>query len=482
MSADLSLEDKLNAETAPGGVRRVNNRPLIIFAFMVALFVGCIAMVAFSRDQTQKEQEAAAQDPEKRSVGDSQRFAAAAMRGVTAGIIPAYEQPAPVIAPEPAPEVSPEPAAAAPNAPSNVSVPVVRPSSLDHPPMPPSAAINPDMERLNQGRLSAFEEAVKAQTGVARAQAGAAAGGVPRQAGNTAVRQDLARVQMERERIAAIQARDPAAAFAQRMAQLRSNSGAAAMGAAPSATDGSDADMAARAARNVSGQNDLSQFDARAGSDDRYALNAKLTAPRSAFTVTAGASVLPAVLVTGINSELPGTVRGQVSQNVYDTATGRHLLIPQGTQLAGEYSNQVLFGQKGVLVAWQRLIFPDGRTMDIGAMPGTDAAGYAGFRDLVDNHYLRIYSSALLMSGIVAGVAMSQDRGQQTATGQQRASDALSESLGQQLGEVTSQQISKNLNIAPTLEIRPGYRFNVVVTKDLTFSRAYKPFDYSREK
>jgi type IV secretion system protein VirB10 len=143
----------------------------------------------------------------------------------------------------------------------------------------------------------------------------------------------------------------------------------------------------------------------------------------------------------------------------------------------GSYSSDVAFGQARVLIAWQRIIFPDGKAMDIGSMPGADSAGYSGFTDKVNNHYFRLFSSAFLMSGVTAGISMSQP---QTINGNSRptASSAMSEALGQQLGQVTAQLIAKNMNIAPTLEIRPGYRFNVMVTKDLTFSKPYQAFDY----
>ena len=171
----------------------------------------------------------------------------------------------------------------------------------------------------------------------------------------------------------------------------------------------------------------------------------------------------------------------QVAQHVYDTPTGRHLLIPQGSRLVGTYSSDVAYGQARVLVAWQRIVFPDGKAMDIGAMPGADSAGYAGFNDRVNNHYVRTFASAFLMSMVTAGITLSQDNRNNAGDGNdntQRASDALSEALGQQLGQVTAQMIAKNLNIAPTLDIRPGYRFNVTVTKDMTFSKPYQAFDY----
>lgn len=184
--------------------------------------------------------------------------------------------------------------------------------------------------------------------------------------------------------------------------------------------------------------------------------------------------VIPAVLITGINSELRGSVQAQVSQNVYDTATGQHLLIPQGSRLIGEYSNAILYGQNRVLVAWQRIIFPDSTTLDLGAMIGADQAGYSGFEDKVNHHYLRTFSSAIFMSGIIAAVNLSQDNNNSNSD-RQRASDAMSEALGNQLGQVTAQMINKNLNISPTVEIRPGFRFNVIVTKDIRFNAPYTP-------
>jgi type IV secretion system protein VirB10 len=129
------------------------------------------------------------------------------------------------------------------------------------------------------------------------------------------------------------------------------------------------------------------------------------------------------------------------------------------------------------LIAWQRIVFPDGKAMDIGSMPGADSAGYSGLNDQVNNHYFRLFASAFLMSGVTAGISLSQPQ-QANGAATQTASSAMSEALGQQLGQVTAQLIAKNMNIAPTLEIRPGYRFNVITTKDLTFSKPYQAFDY----
>ena len=120
--------------------------------------------------------------------------------------------------------------------------------------------------------------------------------------------------------------------------------------------------------------------------------------------------VIPAVLLSGVNSEVPGTIIGQVAQDVFDNATGTELLIPQGARLIGSYAANVRYGQSRLFVAWQRIVYPDGRALDIGAEPGTDSAGYAGFKDRVDSHWVQIFGSAVMMSAISAGVAYSQDR------------------------------------------------------------------------
>ena len=214
----------------------------------------------------------------------------------------------------------------------------------------------------------------------------------------------------------------------------------------------------------------------RAPNAKQWELASQPQAPKP-YEVSTG-FVIPATMITGINSDLPGSIQAQVSRNVYDTATGKYLLIPQGTKLIGYYNNNIAFGQSRVLVAWNRLIFPDGRKLDIGEMHGATGAGYSGFEDKVNNHYFRLFGSAFLMSAITAGVTWSQDRNDSNNNSSTSASEALSEALGQQLGQVTAQLIAKHLNVAPTIEIRPGFRFNIVVTKDITFKRPYKNFDY----
>lgn len=217
-------------------------------------------------------------------------------------------------------------------------------------------------------------------------------------------------------------------------------------------------------------------YDRFAGDPGRWALGNELENPGSLFELRAG-SIIPAVLNSFINSDLPGPVRATVSIDVRDTATGDHVLIPQGSRLVGAYTSGVAFGQDGLLVAWQRIIFPDGRAIDLGAMPGADGSGQIGLRDMVDHHYLRIFGSALLLSGITGGIAVSQDA---MADDNNRVTlgGTMAQSLGNQLARLSEANIRKNMEHAPTVKVRPGKVLSVEVIKDLTFDRPYRPFDY----
>ena len=202
-----------------------------------------------------------------------------------------------------------------------------------------------------------------------------------------------------------------------------------------------------------------------------WQLTNTLEAPK-ALTVNTG-FVIPATLITGVNSDLPGHLIGQVSQNVYDTATGQHLLIPQGTKLFGIYNSGIMFGQERVMVAWNRLVYPDGRTLDLGQMAGSDMSGYSGFTDQVNNHYWKLFKSAFLLSMVTASVTYTDNKyvNDKDTTS---ASSAMAEALGNELGSVTTELIRKHMNVAPTIEIRSGYRFNVIVNKDISFNAPYK--------
>jgi type IV secretion system protein TrbI len=212
------------------------------------------------------------------------------------------------------------------------------------------------------------------------------------------------------------------------------------------------------------------------GQRDRWKLSSRLETPTTPYILRTG-WVIPALLLTAMESELPGTITAQVSQDVYDSGTGNYLLIPQGSRLVGEYANAIQYGQFRIFVVWQRIIYPDNSALDIGAMPGADAQGEAGFHDQVDNHFVRLFGSALLMSAMTGGITYSQNQGQGSNNNYNgnppRAGDILSQALGQQLGTATSALLEKDLSIPPTLKIRQGYGFNIVVVKDLVFDRPY---------
>ncbi|AAB92439.1 conjugal transfer protein TrbI (plasmid) [Sinorhizobium fredii NGR234] len=205
--------------------------------------------------------------------------------------------------------------------------------------------------------------------------------------------------------------------------------------------------------------------------DDGYLPN-RVVPQMSVYELKRG-SVIPATLITGLNSDLPGRITAQVSQNVYDSATGYRLLIPQGAKLFGRYDSKVSFGQERVLVVWTDLIFPNGSTLQIGGMAGTDAEGYGGFKDRVDRHLWRTWSSAALIALIGTGIDMSMPESSTLAT-QDTASDAVRRNFAESFGRVAEQTISKNLNVQPTIRIRPGYKFNVLVDQDIIFPSAYR--------
>jgi type IV secretion system protein VirB10 len=193
----------------------------------------------------------------------------------------------------------------------------------------------------------------------------------------------------------------------------------------------------------------------------------------SPYEVKAG-TIIPAVMLSAVSSDLPGQILGQVREHVYDSDTGDHLLIPQGTRLVGLYDHHVVFGQRRVLVTWKRLLLPDGSSLSLAdGMPGTDALGAAGFHDQVNNHYVRIFGTALLLSVISAGAQLSQTPDFGRDFRGPSAGNVLGGALGQQLGATSSEAIRRGMNVAPTLEVRPGYLFNVMVTQDIVFPGPY---------
>jgi type IV secretion system protein TrbI len=192
----------------------------------------------------------------------------------------------------------------------------------------------------------------------------------------------------------------------------------------------------------------------------------------SPYELHAG-SVIPAVLLTGINADLPGTIVAQVRNDVFDSVTGRYLLIPRGTRLVGTYDNRIVQGQRRVLVAWTRLLFPGGSSPDLLGMPGTDEAGYAGFGANVDEHLNKVFTSALLLSIIGAGAQLSQSQQSSSLYAAPSVGQTIAGAVGQQIGNTSIQLTQRQLEIPPTLEVPPGYLFNVLVDRDIVLTAPY---------
>ncbi|QLA82552.1 TrbI/VirB10 family protein [Acidovorax sp. JMULE5] len=200
-----------------------------------------------------------------------------------------------------------------------------------------------------------------------------------------------------------------------------------------------------------------------------------LQIPTSPYQVMAG-TVIPAALVTGINSDLPGQVIANVTEAVYDTTTGKHLLIPQGSRLMGRYDSQVAFGQRRVLLVWTRLILPDTSSVALDRLPGIDTAGYAGLEDGVDWHWDRILAGAALSTllGVGAELAAPESR-----TDGNRVVIAAREGAQDAVNQVGQEITKRNMSIQPTLTIRPGFPVRVMVSKDLVL-RPYQPLIFNR--
>jgi type IV secretion system protein TrbI len=182
--------------------------------------------------------------------------------------------------------------------------------------------------------------------------------------------------------------------------------------------------------------------------------------------------LIPAVLEQQLNSDLPGLIRALVRENVYDTVSGKYILIPAGSTLVGIYNSHVGYGQKALQAVWRRVIFPDGSSLSLGRFEGDDSEGAAGFRDQVDNHWARIFSGALLTSLFAAGIEISQGQNSSVLT-QPSYGQQVGQAVGQQVGQVGVEVTRRNLNIQPTIVVRPGYRFFVRVEKDLLFRAPY---------
>ena len=248
--------------------------------------------------------------------------------------------------------------------------------------------------------------------------------------------------------------------------------GQPAPGSPPPASAASGPAGSASQTRASESQDDRDLFLTSPASASRDRLFAARQDDPSLYELHSG-SVIPAVLLTGINADLPGTIVAQVRNDVFDSVTGRYLLIPRGTRLIGTYDNRIVQGQRRVLVAWTRLLYPDGSSLDLLGMPGTDEAGYAGFGANVDEHLKKVFTSALLLSIIGAGAQLSQPQQSSSLYAAPSMGQTIAGAVGQQIGNASIQLTQRQLEIPPTLEVPPGYLFNVLVDRDVVLTAPY---------
>jgi type IV secretory pathway VirB10-like protein len=212
-------------------------------------------------------------------------------------------------------------------------------------------------------------------------------------------------------------------------------------------------------ARDPNGQQRKADF-LRGSVDENVTNPHRLIEPVSPFTLSAG-SVISASLITGLNSDLPGLVTAQVSENAYDSVTGRILLIPQGARLVGSYDSVIAFGQRRALVVWQRIILPDGSSLRIDNVPAADLAGYSGLSDKIDRHSWQLLKGVVLSTLLGVGTELSLGSNESDLV------QALRESTQQSAARAGDQLVAKSLDIQPTLKVRPGWPLRIVVHKDL---------------
>lgn len=272
----------------------------------------------------------------------------------------------------------------------------------------------------------------------------------------------------ERQRIAAEQR---AARESGVMVQIAGATSRTATATPVSDAAGAQASVAASPTRaaidpDPGGQQRKNELVGRANRDDDTNPHA-LAQPVSPWTLHAG-SIIAASLITGLNSDLPGLVTAQVTENVYDSVTGRTLLIPQGSRLIGSYDSVVAFGQSRALVVWQRIILPDGSSIRIDNVPATDTQGYAGLSDRIDRHTWQLLKGVALSTLLGVGTELSFGNAESDLV------RAIRESAQQSGARAGDQLVTRNLNIQPTLRVRPGWPLRIVVHKDIVVGRPWR--------
>ncbi len=249
---------------------------------------------------------------------------------------------------------------------------------------------------------------------------------------------------------------------AARVSHLFATTNVALTGAAPSPLPA--AAQPTMAATN-GGTTDLTSQDHKLaflnGHVDRRTTSPDRVQPPASPNVLQAGAVIPASLITGLRSDLPGPVTAQVTEDVYDSPTGKTLLIPQGARLIGQYDAQVSFGQSRALLIWNRLIMPNGKSIVLERQPGADFEGYAGLEDEVDNHWGLLFQAAILSTLLSVGSETGSSNNENALV------QAIRQGASQSFNQTGEQLVGRSLNVQPTITIRPGFPVRVMVTHDL---------------
>ncbi len=251
---------------------------------------------------------------------------------------------------------------------------------------------------------------------------------------------------------------DPAAAEAERRRQAQETARSSKLFAANDGARNSkpEEETAADATKKTAIEGTPPSLDRKASTVN----GGRISLPDSPHVLTAGSTIAGA-LVTGLSSDLPGQVIAQVTEDVYDSLTGETRLIPQGARLLGTYDSKVAFGQDRALVVWNRLIYPDGRSIGLDQMTATDGSGAAGIADRVDNHWGRIIKAGIVATLFGVGTELTDSGGDSAIA------EAIRDSSGQTVGRAGDRLVERELEVRPTISIRPGARIRVLVSRDL---------------
>lgn len=196
----------------------------------------------------------------------------------------------------------------------------------------------------------------------------------------------------------------------------------------------------------------------------------QLQPARSKYEVKA-TTIIPAVLITGIDSDLPGYITAQVRENVYDSVSGKYLLIPQGSRLMGLYDSKIAYGQRRIMVVWNRMIFPNGASLDLEGIPGVDLSGYAGVTGKVNNHWGRLITGAVITSLLSVGTTKATNDKQVNT---ESAEEIAGAAMAMNISHIGEEYVNRELKVQPTIRVKPGAKFNIFVVKDFIL----QPYTY----